>query len=366
MTAVGQYITREGAKLRLFNAGFSDASNNALIDSIVAQVNGLIESKTHRAICPIPAYASTFSASAGDQTVTVANISGLNLQDDVLLGLVSGDHEDARVMAISTSLDAAAWQAGHAYSTGDEVQPTTPNGHAYRVVSEDGTSDATEPASWPTDGTVVVDNDLTWLDEGAAGAASVTFDRPLANAYASAPIQRIYVHDGFEALDIGRTLIVSRGVFALATLEVTTFTRGPFSVIPPADYFLEPSILQRDPGWPATELRMTNIPTPGNATPAFYPGFRTVRLIGPGPCVGLTSAPGFGWPAYMPEIGDIAAKLFVSIFRERASSGGASYTVNLDGSRVYERALSWEDKATLDRFRSKDLTTVDAGMYGWM
>lgn len=367
MTAIGQYVTRESAKLRLFNQGFTNATNDALIDSIVGQVNGLVESKTHRAICPIPAYASTFSASAGDQTVTVADIAGLAVQDDVLLGLVSGAHEDARVLVVSTTLDAPAWSAATNYSTGDRVQPTSPNGHSYRVVSEAGTSDAATEPTWPTDGTVVVDNNLTWLDEGAAGSASVTFDRPLTNAYAGAPIQRIYVMDGLEALDIGRTLVVSRGIFALAALEVATFTHGPFQVLNPADYFLGPPILSRDPGWPATELRMTNVPQQGVnlAAPVFYPGFRNVRLIGPGPAVGMTSAPGFGWPQYQPEIADIAAKLFVSIFRERASSGGASFTVNLDGSRVYERALSWEDKATLDRYRVKDLVTVDAGMYGW-
>ncbi len=187
--SIGQYVTRETAKLRLFEAGFTDSTNNPLIDQIVGETNSVIESKTFRAICPIPPYASTFTASAGDQTFTVTNIAGLALQDDVLLGLVSGNHEDARIMVISGTLDADTWVTGTAYDTGDVVQPTTPNGHSYVCVSEAGTSDTTEP-TWTTDSTVVADNDLVWLDQGAAGSASVTLDRPLTYDYTAAPIQR--------------------------------------------------------------------------------------------------------------------------------------------------------------------------------
>lgn len=366
-TAIGQYISRSGAKLRMFNAGFSGADNDALIDSICRQVNDGIEEKTGRAVCPIPAYSSTFSASAGDQSFTVADIAGLGLQDDVLLGLLSGNHEDARVIAIAGALDADPWVASTAYSTGDRVQPTVANGHSYRVVSEDGTSDTSEPA-WPIDGTVIDDNDLVWLDEGAAGAATVTLDHPLTYAYAAAPIQRIYVYDGFDALDFGRTLVVSRGLFALAAVEVATFTgAADWTRVDPRDYFLDPPVLSRTPGWPATELRMTNVPHVGGTTvaPVFYPGFRNVRLIGPGPALGMTLAPFAGWPAIPDKLTDIAAKLFVATFRERASSGGQTFTVNLDGSRVYERALSYEDKAYLERLRVKDLVVVDAGLYGW-
>lgn len=65
----------------------------------------------------------------------------------------------------ANAADAPAWQASHAYVVGDLVQPTTPNGHAYRA-EHAGTSDPTEPASWPTDLTLRADgeDELVWQD----------------------------------------------------------------------------------------------------------------------------------------------------------------------------------------------------------
>ena len=58
-----------------------------------------------------------------------------------------------------------AWLPATAYSVGDYAQPTTPNSHYY-VCTVAGTSDAAEPVSWPTDGSTVSDNDVTWDDTG--------------------------------------------------------------------------------------------------------------------------------------------------------------------------------------------------------
>jgi len=57
---------------------------------------------------------------------------------------------------------APEWEATTAYSLGDMVIPTTPNGYIYRCVSA-GTSDSSEP-SWPTVGlgTTVVDDGVIW------------------------------------------------------------------------------------------------------------------------------------------------------------------------------------------------------------
>lgn len=54
------------------------------------------------------------------------------------------------------------WQASTAYSVGDLLQPTTPNGRRYRCTTA-GTSDGTEP-TWPTGaiGDQVVDGSCVW------------------------------------------------------------------------------------------------------------------------------------------------------------------------------------------------------------
>lgn len=59
----------------------------------------------------------------------------------------------------------AAWQATHDYALNDLVQPTTPNGHYYKATADAGSSDSVEP-TWPTNGTTVVDDGITWTDQG--------------------------------------------------------------------------------------------------------------------------------------------------------------------------------------------------------
>jgi MSHA pilin protein MshD len=69
------------------------------------------------------------------------------------------------------------WQANTAYNVGDRAQPLNLpfNSHIYEVVATSGNnrSGGTEPA-WPTDGTTVIDNNVTWqdLDAPAIGANS--------------------------------------------------------------------------------------------------------------------------------------------------------------------------------------------------
>jgi len=58
-----------------------------------------------------------------------------------------------------------AWQASHNYALNDIVQPTTPNGHSYKVTADAGSSGSSEP-TWPTSGGTVVDAGITWTDQG--------------------------------------------------------------------------------------------------------------------------------------------------------------------------------------------------------
>jgi hypothetical protein len=55
------------------------------------------------------------------------------------------------------------WQASRAYSLGDRVIPTTPNGHYYQCTTA-GTSGAAAP-TWPTSGTVN-DGTVVWTRQG--------------------------------------------------------------------------------------------------------------------------------------------------------------------------------------------------------
>lgn len=359
MGAVGQYVTLAAAKLRLLNPGEADSTNDTLISWLCAQVNQTIESKTSRILAPIPAFDTTFSGAAGSQTITMATATGLAAGDDLLLGPLSGTHEAQTILALdlNTTLPTAAWHATHTYALNAVAQPVVPNGHTYIAIIA-GDSDTVEPV-WPTDGSGIIDGTVVWLDQGAIFSGTATVASPLVNAYGSGTVcQRIYVEDGHDAIE-SRTLVFSRGIIALAALEVAPYSRGPFAVASQADYFLRPTRSGLTPGWPFTEITWTDVPA-GTTYPVFYPGYANIRLIGPGPCVasGMASASAFGWPAVPDDIRNVAEKLFLGFFRERASSGGDSMTVNLDGSRVYERALSYEDKRTVESYRLKKLVAV--------
>ena len=65
---------------------------------------------------------------------------------------------------------ASAWVTATTYAVGDYVVPTVANGHFYKATVA-GTSDATEPGTWPTDGTTVTDGTVTWQDMGTIEAA---------------------------------------------------------------------------------------------------------------------------------------------------------------------------------------------------
>jgi len=71
-----------------------------------------------------------------------------------------------------------AWAASTAYSVGQTISPPSANGHIYQCTAA-GTSSATPPSSWPTDGSSVTDGGVTWQDMGTQttiDSTSLTFD----------------------------------------------------------------------------------------------------------------------------------------------------------------------------------------------
>ena len=156
-----------------------------------------------------------------------------------------------------------------------------------------------------------------------------------------------YTFDGFDALEYGRVLQVHRGIVSLTTVEVATYTGAPFAIIPASDYFLRPVANELQPGWPFLELVMTNIPSASNTTPAFYPGYNTIRLTGV-----------FGWPAVPDDIVSVALNLVVASYRARAAGGGDSMTIGVEGERTFERLLGATDRDVLNRYKRRDVVIV--------
>lgn len=149
----------------------------------------------------------------------------------------------------------------------------------------------------------------------------------------------VYTQDGWDALEGGRMMPFPRGIRSLTSVEVAAYTGGPFSTVPATDWFLRPSDPDRVPGWPYTELWMTNIPSVGNQYPAFYPGFGNVRLTG-----------AFGWDAIPPEITDVALTTVVRAWQGRQSGQADVIGNDETGAPIVSRFVSARDRATLRRY----------------
>lgn len=188
---------------------------------------------------------------------------------------------------------------------------------------------------------------------GIAGPV-VTPQAAVVNAYNSgATAQRCYLFDGSDALENGHLIPVPNGIVSMTSLEVAFYTGGAFNLIPATDWFLRPLPLDREPGWPATEIWMTDIPSSNNPAPLFYAtnygygGFATARaLMSP------------GWPAMNDEIVGLAERLVVSAYRARASGGGGQISIGSDGSRVIERAMDAQDWALINGYSSKEVLLI--------
>lgn len=156
-----------------------------------------------------------------------------------------------------------------------------------------------------------------------------------------------YTYDGFDATENGRCILVPTGIQSVSLLEVAMYTGGPYNTIPSTDFFLRPQGADLMPGWPYTELWMTDIPSSGNPAPYFFRGFNTVRATGV-----------FGWVSIPKDIEKIARTLVVAALRERGSGGGDAVTIGIDGERTFERALSYVDRETLKRYAVKPVYIV--------
>jgi len=66
-----------------------------------------------------------------------------------------------------------AWAASTAYTVGQSISPPSANGHIYQCTSA-GTSGATPPSTWPTDGSTVTDGGVTWKDMGTQTTINTT------------------------------------------------------------------------------------------------------------------------------------------------------------------------------------------------
>lgn len=152
--------------------------------------------------------------------------------------------------------------------------------------------------------------------------------------------QTVYLLDGFDSMEAGRVMYFSGGIQSISLLEIAPYTGQPYQTIPATDYFLMPRAQDRNPGWPAFEIQMTDIPTGGNPFPFFMPGYATGRMTGV-----------FGWAAIPPELIEVAEITCVRAFQARQSGQGDTVGNDETGTAIVTAYLSSWHLKTLKRYR---------------
>lgn len=155
-----------------------------------------------------------------------------------------------------------------------------------------------------------------------------------------------YTYDGYDAID-NRILFIARGLQSVSSLETATYSGGPYSTVPATDYFLRPSLQERDPGWPATQIIMTNVPSANNFSPLFYDGYQTTRITG---VWGFANT-----PDEITEIGEVMA---VRAWTSRQAGQTDQIGISEGGQPVISRTLSIRDRDTLWRYRVKRVAKI--------
>jgi len=306
-TSVGSYATLAAVKLRL--SGTFDSTDDTVIGSLCDQVNAYIESPAGcgRVLAPRPVGSGVASANE-IQTVTLGGV-----------GLAGGHWTLTFNGSTTTNL---AWNiSGANLQIALRLLPTI-NGDNVTVTG-DG------PYAIEFIGTLAgLAQSLMTADAAHLTAGTCTATVVLT----STPQTALYYFDG----NASRVLWLD--VRSVSELAVATQTGGSYTVIPATDYFLRPLPQDRDPGWPATRIELSDWPT--GAAWFFWPGYNTVRVKA------VT-----GWPAIPDEITDVALTMVVRAWHAR--QGGQTDIVGTDetGAPVVSRYLSGRDRETLKRYR---------------
>lgn len=156
-----------------------------------------------------------------------------------------------------------------------------------------------------------------------------------------APYVGTYTFDGYDALDNG-TFTVRSGIVALTGLEIAPSSGGTFATIPATDYYLSPSAANREPGWPAFRVVLTDAPVGANPYPYFPSGYQNVRMAGT-----------FGWSAIPDEVTDIALTTTVRAWHARQAGQADIIGTDEYGRPLVSRYVAGRDRQTLSRFKFK-------------
>jgi hypothetical protein len=147
-----------------------------------------------------------------------------------------------------------------------------------------------------------------------------------------------FTFDGIAAMNGGKYLSIPRGVQSISLLEAAANTGGSFTTIPSSAYVLRPTVQERTPGWPATELWLTDNYV-GSSYSTFPRGYDNIRVTG---------VLGFGVPA---RIEGVARRTVVRAYAARQAGQNDMLGVGQEGGTpTVSRSLSRSDREILNQF----------------
>lgn len=143
----------------------------------------------------------------------------------------------------------------------------------------------------------------------------------------------------FDVHNAGRLLRVPKGIAAATTLEVATSSQpesgGTYTTVTAAEWFLRPVSSERDHGWPATSIVISDV-----SGSSFTQGYNTVRLTG-----------ALGWATVPADVQGIGIRSAAAATLAKGSVGNA-VPIGPNGGVTVLRNISPADRETLDWYRA--------------
>lgn len=139
----------------------------------------------------------------------------------------------------------------------------------------------------------------------------------------------------FDVAESTDHLFVPQGLQSVSTLTVADYTGATAGTVASADVLLRP--LVRRPGWPYTEIWLSDVPT--GSISRFSPGFAVVVAVGT-----------VGWAEVPEDLEDVAVRMAVRAWNARAAGENDAIGVDDMGQPIVSRGLSKRDRDTLYRY----------------
>lgn len=143
----------------------------------------------------------------------------------------------------------------------------------------------------------------------------------------------------YDIDESSNTLYIPEGIRSVTTLYIAAYTDADYTLIAAGDYYLRP--LRPMPGWPYTEIRLSDRPAGSYSE---YPvGYETVKVTGL-----------FGWAAIPDDVAEVAVTIAIRAWAARQA--GQSDIVGTDefGRPIISRYVSGRDRDTLRRYAIVD------------